>query len=120
MELLSGIIQRRVLAAAKNSIRGLKLCYQHEEAFRVEVFLFVVLLPLAGILASTAVEFVLMVSTLMLVLIVEVLNSAVEAAIDRIGLERHDLSGLAKDLGSAAVMLSMLLVAVTWVILILN
>lgn len=116
---LRGLIKRRAYHAALHSWRGLKACFEHEEAFRVEVLLSMVLLPLAFIVADSAVELVLLCGSVLLVLIVELLNSAVEAAIDRIGLEHHDLSGRAKDLGSAAVLVSMLFVLLTWLAILL-
>lgn len=112
-----GLLRRRIVGAATYSWQGLKACFKHEEAFRVEVFFSILLLPLALIIASTAVELVLLLGSVVLVLIVELLNSAVEAVVDRIGAEHHELAGRAKDLGSAAVMLSMGLFLVTWVLI---
>ena len=99
------------------SIQGFKACYANEEAFRVEVFLAVFLIPLGLWFGDGAVEKVLMVAPVLLVLIVELLNSAVEAAIDRIGPERSELSGRAKDQGSAAVLLSMLMTVIIWAVI---
>ena len=112
-----GLLKRRILGATIYSWQGLKACFKHEEAFRVEVFFAVFLLPLALLIASSAVELVLLIGSVVFVLIVELLNSAVEAVVDRIGHEHHELAGRAKDLGSAAVMLSMWLFITTWLLI---
>ena len=109
-----GLLKRRILGATTYSWQGLKACFKHEEAFRIEVLFAVFLLPLALLIAASAVELVLLIGSVVFVLIVELLNSAVEAVVDRIGHEHHELAGRAKDLGSAAVMLSMWLLIVTW------
>lgn len=96
------------------SIDGLKAAYTCEDAFRQEVWLAVVLIPTACWLPVPVVERGLLLASVILVLIVELLNSAIEAAVDRIGLERHRLSKRAKDIGSAAVLLSLINVAVIW------
>ena len=105
----------RILRAARASWLGLVGCFREEAAFRQELALAVVVIPLGLWLGHTGVERALLVSPMLLVLIVELLNSAIEATVDRIGLERHKLSGLAKDIGSAAVFLSLTLLAVVWV-----
>lgn len=105
---------KRIYFALLNSINGFKLAYRHESAFRQELFLIIILLPLAFWLNVTAVERALLIASSILILIVELLNSSVEAAIDRISLERHQLSGRAKDLGSAAVTLAILTCLITW------
>lgn len=112
-----GLLKRRILGASTYSWQGLKACFKHEEAFRVEVAFAVLLVPLALLIAATPVESVLLIGSIVLVLIVELLNSAVEAVVDRIGEEHHELAGRAKDLGSAAVMLSMVLFFVTWLLI---
>lgn len=112
-----GLLTRRILGASTYSWQGLKACFKHEEAFRVEVVFAVLLVPLALLIAATPVESVLLIGSIMLVLIVELLNSAVEAVVDRISEEHHELAGRAKDLGSAAVMLSMGLFFVTWLLI---
>ncbi|MDO8346801.1 MAG: diacylglycerol kinase [Rugosibacter sp.] len=104
----------RLLAAARNSWQGLRLAWRLEAAFRQELLLVTVLLPFALLPSLTAVERVLLIASLLLVLIVELLNSAVEAVVDRVSLEYHELSGRAKDIGSAAVLLTLLLLACTW------
>lgn len=114
---LLAILKRRMLGAAVYSWQGLKACFKHEEAFRIEVLFSVFLLPLAVFIAETAVELVLLMGSVVFVLIVELLNSAIEAVVDRVGHEHHELAGRAKDLGSAAVMLSMLLLIATWLLI---
>ena len=107
----------RVLKAAVWSLQGLASAWYHESSFRLEVYLFVLLAPLAWWLGAGPVERVLLVAPMMLVLVVELLNSAIEAVIERYGAEHHELAGRAKDMGSAAVFLSMLLVVFTWGVL---
>ncbi len=109
----------RLLQAFGNTWKGLAGCWREEEAFRQECLLSLVVLPGALWLGRSGVERALLIAPMLLVLIVELLNSAVEAAIDRIGTERHALSGLAKDLGSAAVFISFLLLAVVWALVLL-
>ena len=106
----------RLAKAFGNTWQGLLGCWREEEAFRQECLGALVALPAGIWLGHTGVERALLVAPMFLILIVELLNSAVEAAIDRIGTERHALSGLAKDLGSAAVFVSFLLLATTWVL----
>lgn len=105
---------RRVLNAAGYSWAGLAAAFRHEDAFRQEAFLALLLLPLALYLGETGIERALLIGSLLLVLIVELLNSAVEAAVDRISLEHHELIKRAKDMGSAAVMLALVNVAAVW------
>jgi len=102
------------VAALGYSLQGLRACFRHEEAFRVEVMLSLVLVPAALLLAESLLEGALMLGAVLLVMIVELLNSAVEAVVDRFGAERHELAGRAKDMGSAAVLLSMLLLLLIW------
>lgn len=104
----------RIVAAFRNSLAGLGAAWRHESAFRQEVALAAVLLPIACLVSVTRAERALLVATVLLVPIVELLNSGVEAAIDRIGLDRHDLSRRAKDVGSAAVLVALVLLAVVW------
>ena len=106
---------RRLLLAAGYSSKGLRAAWCQEAAFRQELILTLVLIPVALWLDFSVMERLLLIAVLMLVLVIELLNSAIEAAIDRIGPERHELSGQAKDLGSAAVFLSLLLAGVVWV-----
>ena len=105
---------RRIIRATRFSAQGLAHAWQHEAAFRQEIGLTLVLMPLAIWLGRTGFERLILIICCVFVLIVELLNSAIEAAIDRFGEEHHELSGRAKDLGSAAVFLSLGLVAATW------
>jgi len=105
----------RAWHAAINSLSGLRYAVLEESAFRQELTLVVILTPCAFLLPVTAVERILLLGTLLVVLIVELLNSSVEAAVDRISLERHSLSKRAKDFGSAAVMLALVLCVGTWI-----
>ena len=105
---------KRLWLATGHSLRGLRLSYSSEAAFRQEAWLAVVLLPLAFFLGESGVERAILAGSVLVLLIVELLNTAIEVVVDRIGLERHALSGFAKDAGSAAVMLTLALVALTW------
>ena len=105
---------RRLVNAFFYSVSGLALAFRHESAFRQEVALAGVLIPLACMLQVPAAERVLLMGSVLLVLIVELLNSSVEAAIDRIGFDSHRLSKRAKDLGSAAVLTALAALGVTW------
>lgn len=104
----------RAWHAAKNSWCGLVYAFMEESAFRQELTLFVLLTPIAVMLPITLLEKSLLISTLVMVLVIELLNSSVEAAIDRISFEHHDLSKRAKDFGSAAVMLALFVAALIW------
>lgn len=104
----------RLIDATGYSIRGLRACFAFEAAFRQEVAAFAVLFPLSFLIARSAVQWLLLVAPLVLLLIVELLNSAVESVVDRIGDEKHELSGRAKDMGSAAVMLCLILIGCSW------
>ena len=104
----------RLWLAMLNSLRGLKHCYHSEAAFRQEVWAAFVLVPAAFWLGRSGIERVLLVGSALLVMVVELLNTAIEVVVDRIGLERHHLSGFAKDLGSSAVLLALLLALGTW------
>lgn len=105
---------RRLLDATGYSVAGLAVAWHGEEAFRQEVLMAVVLVPLALWLGQSNLERLLLVASWLVVMIVEILNTAVEATVDRISDEQHQLSGQAKDLGSAAVFLSLLLAALVW------
>ncbi len=104
----------RAIHAAKNSWHGLIFAYQEKSAFRQELVLLLVLSPIAILLPVGLFEKALMICSLIMVLVIELLNSSVEAAIDRISFEHHDLSKRAKDFGSAAVMLALLIAFVIW------
>jgi diacylglycerol kinase (ATP) len=104
----------RVVRAFGSSAKGFIGAYREEAAFRQELLFACITLPLAIWLGHNGIERALLVTPVLILLIVELLNSAIEATVDRIGLERHALAGLAKDIGSAAVLLSIILVAVVW------
>ena len=107
---------RRIWNAMFYSIEGLRAAYRHEDAFRQEVLLAVLLIPLALFLPVPGLGKALMIASVLLVLIVELLNSAVEATVDRVSLEHHRLAKRAKDIGSAAVMMSLANVVVVWLL----
>ena len=111
---------RRLFNALRWTVRGLKSTYRHEEAFRQEVLLVLVMAPLGLWLGQDGVERALLVGPLLIVLIVELLNSAVESVVDRISTDQHKLSGRAKDQGSAAVFVSLALVALCWILVLFN
>lgn len=111
---------QRLINASRYSWQGVKAAYKHEEAFRQEVWLFIVAVPLALWLGDTTIEKVLMIISVLLVMIVEILNSAIEAVVDRFGGEIHELSGRAKDMGSAAVTLSLLNVVIIWLFILFS
>lgn len=104
----------RILKAAVWSMQGLRAAWLHESSFRLEVYLLAVLAPLALWLGQTPVERVLLIGSCLLVLAIELLNSAIEAVIERYGPEFHELAGRAKDMGSAAVFVLMLNVLLVW------
>jgi len=104
----------RLFRALGASMKGFSGAFREEAAFRQELALAVVVIPLGLWLGTNGIERVLLIAPMFIVLIVELLNSAIEATVDRIGLERHALSGLAKDIGSAAVFTSLTLLAVVW------
>lgn len=105
----------RAWHAAKNSWCGIVYAFEEESAFRQELFLLIVLSPIALFLPISPLHKCILITSLILVLVVELLNSSVEAAIDRISFEHHDLSKRAKDFGSAAVMLTLLISALLWI-----
>ena len=107
----------RAMRALGYSLQGLRKCYEHESAFRQEVAVTLLVVPLGLWLGEGGVEKALLVSSWMLVLIVELLNSAVEAAVDRFGPEHHQLSGRAKDIASAAVFVTISLASLVWALI---
>jgi diacylglycerol kinase (ATP) len=111
---------RRIWNALFYSFDGLKAAYRHEDAFRQEVWLAVVLIPLALLLPAPGTGKALMIASVLVVLIVELLNSAVEATVDRVSLEQHRLAKRAKDIGSAAVLFSLINVVVVWMLVLLG
>lgn len=109
----------RILRATRCSMDGIGYAFRYESAFRQEILLCLVLIPVALWLADSPVELILLIGPLLLLLVVECLNSAIEAAIDRISTERHPLSKQAKDLGSAAVFFTMLIIVLSWLAILL-
>jgi diacylglycerol kinase (ATP) len=107
---------RRLINAARYSLSGLAEAARHEDAFRQELILAAVLVPLGLWLGAGGIERALLVGSVLMVLVVELLNSAVEATVDRISLEDHRLAKRAKDIGSAAVMLSLITAGLTWLL----
>ena len=110
----------RIFDAFFYSMKGFKAVWKHEAAFRQEALLAAILIPLAFFTATSAVELVLLIASVLWVIMAELANSAVEAVVDRTGSERHELSGRAKDIGSALVFVSLVLLAVVWMIIIAN
>jgi len=110
----------RVLRALGASLHGLAGAYREEAAFRQELALAVLVIPLGLWLGHSGIERALLVGPMLLVLIVELLNSAIEATVDRISFERHALAGLAKDIGSAAVLMSVVLLVSMWLLVLLG
>ncbi|BBB29136.1 diacylglycerol kinase [Neptunomonas japonica] len=104
----------RFYYATKYSIKGISAAFKHEPAFQYEVYGFLVLFPASFWVAQTATQWALLVSVCLLVLILELINSAIEAVVDRAGTEFNELAGRAKDLGSAAVMFGLLITAAVW------
>jgi diacylglycerol kinase (ATP) len=111
---------RRLINAFGYSVEGFKAAFKHEDAFRQEVFLAIVLIPLAFYLGKTSIEKALMIASVLLVMIVELLNSAVEAAVDHTSTEHHALAKRAKDIGSAAVFFALAIVLVVWGLVLLG
>ncbi len=110
----------RVVRAAGHSWAGVKAVWRNEAAFRLEIVLFCVLCPLGLWLGDDGVERALLVGSWVFVIVMELVNSAVEAVVDRIGLERHELSGRAKDIGSATVAVGILLTVAVWLLVLLG
>ena len=108
----------RLIKAAGFSVRGFSAAFRHEAAFRQELGFFVVMVPLAIWLGESGIEIAILIGCLFIVLIVELLNSAIEAVVDRVSFEEHELSGRAKDIGSAAVFLSLANVIIVWSLII--
>jgi len=110
----------RLFNAFGYSLEGFRAAYKHEDAFRQEVLLAVILIPLALWLPVTSIGKALMVGSVLLVIIVELVNSAIEATVDRISLDNHDLAKRAKDIGSSAVLVSLMNVVVVWLLVLMN
>lgn len=106
---------RRLINATRYSIQGIRAAWRHEAAFREELSLAVVLVPAALLLPVSALERVILIECTLLVPLIEILNSAIEACVDRFGNEIHPLSGRAKDMGSAAVLFALVIAAAAWI-----
>ncbi len=105
---------KRLIAACGYSWKGFVAAWRFEEAFRQEVALAVIFVPLSFWLANTPIELILLITSILWILMAELVNSAIEAVVDRVGLEKHELSGRAKDIGSALVMLSVFVFVFVW------
>jgi len=110
----------RLLKAITYSWQGLRVAFKNEAAFRQEVYLSIVLIPLGYWLGESGVERALLIGSILLVMIVELINSGMEAVVDRFGGEQHELSGRAKDVGSAAVLIALINVIVIWCLVLFN
>ena len=110
---------KRLINAFGFSMQGFKAAYKHEEAFRQEVFILALAVPLGIWLGEGPIEIILLIGSVLLLLLVELLNSAIEATVDRFGGEQHELSGRAKDMGSAAVLVATIIAAMTWLLILL-
>ena len=110
----------RVLRAFGNSLKGFAGAFREEAAFRQELALAVVVIPVGVWIGDSGVERALLIAPMLLILVVELLNSAIEAVVDRVGLERHRLSGLAKDIGSAAVFMAFVLLVTVWALVLFD
>ena len=111
---------KRLANAFTYSVAGTLAAFKHEDAFRQEAILSIILIPLAIYLGQTAIEQALMISSILLIIIVELLNSSVEATVDRISVKRHKLSKRAKDIGSAAVFFSLVNASVIWFLILVK
>ncbi|CAE6880282.1 Recycling of diacylglycerol produced during the turnover of membrane phospholipid [Vibrio sp. B1FLJ16] len=111
---------KRIVKATGYSIQGLRAAFKHEAAIRQEILLLLISLILAIMFDVSVIERILMIGVVVLVLIVELVNSAIEAVVDRIGVEHHELSGRAKDIGSAAVMVALVFATFTWVYILIS
>lgn len=110
----------RLINAFGYSLEGFKAAFEHEDAFRQEVFLAIVMVPLGFFLGDNGIEKALMIGSVLLVLIVELLNSAIEAAVDHTSTEHHALAKRAKDIGSGAVFLALMTVLIVWGLMLTN
>ena len=106
---------KRIVLATGYSIQGLKSAFKHEAAFRQELLLAAILIPVACYVDVSQIERILLIIPLFLIVIIEIINSAIEAVVDRIGSEHHELAGRAKDMGSAAVFIALILTAYIWI-----
>lgn len=108
---------KRIYLASLNSFRAFKWLYQNESAFKQELLLLCLSVPVSFLFNISAAEQVVLVLAIVFIIFTEVLNTAIEAVVDRVGLEIHPLSGLAKDLGSAAVLISMIIAIIIWLVI---
>lgn len=108
---------RRLLKAAYYSLKGLKSTFWYEQAFRFEVYALIAAIPLSTLVAKTALEYLILIGSIIFVMIIELLNTGIEMIVDRVGVEHHELSGRAKDAGSAAVFVAMILAAACWLVI---
>lgn len=108
---------RRLINACKYSAQGLQACFKTEEAFRQEVMLACVMVPAGLYLGETAAEKILLAGSILMLMAVEIINTAIERVVDRISFDRHELSKEAKDMGSAAVTIAIVLVVMTWALI---
>ncbi len=117
---MKNFLIRRVIKNSIYSLNGLISAFKSEEAFRIEIFLFLILLPLSFFLGQSSVEICLLIMSLFIVLITELVNTALEKTIDRISKEKNELSGVVKDIGSAAVFISILQACVIWSVILIR
>jgi len=110
----------RIWAATIYSVDGLRTCFRSEEAFRLELILSLIFGPLAFILGETAIEIAMLLLAIALVLLVELLNSAIEAVVDRVGMDYHELSKKAKDIASGAVFISLMTFLLIWAVILID
>jgi len=111
----NGVGIGRIIKAGKCSMKGFRAVYKYEASFRQELLFAIVMFPTSFLVAIDLIQLALLNGAMLIVLLVEIINSALEAVVDRIGLELHDLSGRAKDLGSAAVFISLVLYFFIWI-----
>ncbi len=110
----------RIVKAFRYSFKGYRWAFIRESAVRQETFVLGVAVVVSFILGKNYLQYILMISSILLVIIIELINSAIEAVVDRIGLERHELSGCAKDMGSCAVFFAIIIALVVWIGIILH
>lgn len=110
---------KRIYLASLNSFRAFKWLYQNESAFKQELLLLIVVIPITFLFEISVKEQAMLVLSVVFIIFTEILNTAIEAVVDRVGLEFHPLSGLAKDLGSAAVLISMIIAIIIWLIVLI-
>jgi len=109
----------RPIKAAGYSLAGFRATFKHEQAFRQELYILLLIIPLAIWMGENGIEYTLLIGSWGIVMVVELLNSSIEAAVDRVSMEHNKLAGRAKDIGSAAVFLSIVLSIVTWLLVLL-